>query len=112
MAYMYQITDEKLLHVMAPATMLVGVAMMLDGGQFTLANALRGTGDKWSPTFINLVGFIGSMIPAAYIIGIVMERGAQGLYEAILLGATLACIVLVVRWTWVCAKRARQSDTL
>jgi len=107
MAFVYRIKDAELLAVMAPATMLVGVAMMLDGGQFTLANALRSTGDAWTPTLINLVGFIGLMIPLAYIGGIYLGRGSQGLYEAVLIAAGVACTILAARWTWVCARRAR-----
>lgn len=105
MATVYRITDPELLAVMAPATMLVGAAMVMDGAQFTLGNALRATGDAWVPTLLNFLGFVVFMIPAAYWLGIVLERDAAGLYEGILLASGVVMTILALRWAWICVRK-------
>ncbi|MBO6835691.1 MAG: MATE family efflux transporter, partial [Alphaproteobacteria bacterium] len=105
MSVVYRITDPVLLAVMAPATMLVGAAMIMDGAQFTLGNSLRATGDAWVPTLLNFLGFVVFMIPAAYWLGIVLDRGAAGLYEGILLASGVVMTILALRWTWICVRK-------
>lgn len=104
MALIYRINDPDLLRVMAPATAIVGLAMTLDGAQFTLGNALRGAADAWAPTFLNFIGFILVMIPAAYWLGVEMDRGAMGLYEGVLIATGVVFAILALRWLWVCLR--------
>jgi MATE family multidrug resistance protein len=107
MGMVYAIEDASLLAVIAPVAVVAAYAMMLDGGQFTLANALRATGDALVPTLLNFIGFLGVLIPAAYVIGVVYERGAKGLFEAVVLASAVTFAILAIRWTWVCVKAAR-----
>jgi len=109
MSTIYRISDPELLAIMVPSTILVGFAMMLDGAQFTLANALRASNDAWVPTFLNFIGFLGVMVPAAYLFGVQMERGAMGLYEAILLASGVAAVILCLRWIWICARAGTRA---
>lgn len=105
MGTVYGVRDATLLAVIAPIAVTSAYAMMLDGGQFTLANALRAANDALVPTLLNFVGFLGVLVPTAYVIGVVYERGARGLFEAIVIASTVTFLILAMRWTWVCLKR-------
>ncbi|MEQ9488999.1 MAG: MATE family efflux transporter [Alphaproteobacteria bacterium] len=112
MSTLYRIDDPVLLSVMMPATVVVGFAIMLDGAQFTLANALRASNDAWVPTFLNFLGFIVVMIPAAYVVGVAMDGGAVGLYQAVLLASGVAAVILCARWIWICARAGTRTGDL
>lgn len=94
----YRISDPTLIGIALPVTIAAAAALVLDGGQFTLANALRGASDAWIPTAMNIFGFIGVMIPTAYVLGILLDRGARGLFEAIFLASLVVFLILLARW--------------
>ena len=66
------------------------VATTFDGLQVTASMALRAQGVVWLPTAIHIASFFVLMIPTGYLLGITLERGAQGMMEAALIALFVA----------------------
>ena len=80
--------------VLAPviAMLLIYAALgtMFDGLQATASMALRAQGVVWRPSLIHIGSFFGIMLPATYWLGVVCERGAQGMMEGVVIGVGVA----------------------
>jgi MATE family multidrug resistance protein len=59
------------------------LATTFDGLQATASMALRAQGIVWVPSAIHLASFFLLMIPLCYFMGVTLERGAQGMMEAV-----------------------------
>jgi MATE family multidrug resistance protein len=63
---------------LAPGVLMVaGLLLVFDGGQGVLMGALRGTGDVWIPSLIQLVSFWMVMVPVGVLFSFVFDWGAQ-----------------------------------
>jgi MATE family multidrug resistance protein len=89
---------------------LVVVAAMLapDGLQGVLMGALRGAGDVWVPTAMQLVSFVAVMAPLAAWLGLGLGWGVPGLYAGALCGVTLAAALLGARFAVVSRRAVRR----
>ena len=58
----------------------VSVGFMTFGFGMTLASALNGAGDTWTPTWINIGCFWCFEIPLAYVLAIPLGWGPLGVY--------------------------------
>lgn len=69
----------------AIAAMLIyaALATTFDGLQATASMALRAQGVVWLPSAIHIASFFALMIPLCYIMAVTMDRGVQGMMEAI-----------------------------
>ena len=74
------------LHIVSLGYIFYGVGMVL-------TNAFNGAGDTRTPTIINLFCFWAFQIPLAYFLAIVLGKGPDGVFLAILLSET--CITIV-----------------
>ncbi len=72
------------------------IGTTLDGLQATASMALRAQNIIWLPSFIHITSFFAIMLPSGYWLGIVLERGAQGMMEAAVIGVGIAGIA---QWT-------------
>lgn len=69
-----------------------------DGGQATMANALRGRGDVWVPCVIQTVSFFGVMVPTAYLFAFDWGYGVSGLFYGIIAGCVASLLGLSIRF--------------
>ena len=76
----------------AIAALLVyaAVGTTFDGLQATASMALRAQGVVWRPSLIHVGSFFVIMLPATYWLGVVSERGAQGMMEGVVIGVAIA----------------------
>lgn len=91
---------------LAALLMTVAAAIVFDGLQCTASMALRAQGVVWVPSAIHLASFFVLMLPMGYYLGIVANRGAQGMVEAALMGVFVAGTAQLILLEW---KTARQT---
>lgn len=82
----------------------VAVAVVFDGLQATCSMALRAQEVIWVPSIIHIGSFFVILIPAAYTLGITMERGAQGMIEAACLSVVVAGLSQLALLQWKTAR--------
>ena len=93
----------------AIAALLIYAAIgtTFDGLQVVASMALRAQGTVWRPTMIHIGSFFVVMIPAGYLLGVVAQRGAQGMMEAALIGIGLAGVLQWGLLEWKTARHPR-----
>ncbi|GAB6052798.1 MATE family efflux transporter [Magnetospira thiophila] len=89
-------TDPQVLAAALPLMSLVVLALLPDGGQVVMSNALRGRGDTWVTMSLQTAVYLGLMIPLTWTLAIHLGRGPGGLFE----GIFLASLVSVVLLSW------------
>lgn len=82
----------------APLIALSAYALIADGGQVVMANALRGAGETWIPTAIHAVSYLGVMVPVCWLLAFEMNRGAAGLIEGIIVASVVSVFLLSLRF--------------
>jgi len=103
--------EATVLALAVPLIFWVAVALVTDGGQAVLANALRGRQDVWIACLIQAVAFLGFMVPATWYLAFPMGLGAVGLFQGVLIGATVSIFLLGLRYHWLYRKdRAAQAS--
>ncbi len=84
---------------MASALLIVVAAFQVsDGLQVVGLGVLRGLTDVRVPTLVTFVSYWLITIPTAYFFGFVMNWGIRGIWYALLLGLTIAAILLICRF--------------
>ena len=91
-------TDESVIPVAATLLTLAGVFQISDGIQVSAAGALRGYKDTQIPMYICLLGYWIIGFPCAYYLGLKLGYHAPGLWWGLIVGLTLAAILLVSRY--------------
>ena len=91
MAGLYS-SDLALIELTAPLLGLVGLVIIADGAQLTLAQSVRGLGDTWAAAGRYAFAFLGVMVPISWTLAIWMGWGVRGLLYGMLIG----CLVSVV----------------
>ncbi|GAC1443979.1 MAG: MATE family efflux transporter [Sediminibacterium sp.] len=74
------------------ALRIVSLGYIFYGVGMVMINAFNGAGDSRTPTWINLFWFWAFQIPLAYVLAIVLKKGPQGVFFAIVI--TEACITI------------------
>lgn len=87
---------------------IVAAASVFDGLQATASMALRAQGVVWLPSLIHIGSFFAFMIPAGILLGLQMQRGAQGMLEAAFLGVFVAALLQILALEWKTARREHQ----
>ncbi|MEO1407077.1 MAG: MATE family efflux transporter, partial [Pseudomonadota bacterium] len=93
----------------AIAALLIYAAIgtTFDGLQATAAMALRAQNVIWLPTAIHIGSFFAIMLPAGYWLGIILDRGAVGMMEAVVIGVGVAGLL---QWALLEMKMARSNE--
>jgi MATE family multidrug resistance protein len=86
-----------LLALVVPLMSISGLAVIVDGAQFVLSNALRGFGETWWPTIIQSLAFLVIMVPTAYWGMAVLNLGVAGLLWGIVIGCTVSVLLQYAR---------------
>ena len=89
--------DAAVLAMAMPLIFWVAIALVTDGGQAVIANALRGRLDVWAACFMQALAFLGVMVPLTWFFAFPTGNGAAGLFQGVLVGATVSIILLGCR---------------
>lgn len=102
-------SNDPAIAALAPGVLTVaGLLLVFDGGQGVLMGALRGTGDVWIPSLIQLMSFWMVMIPAGALFSFVFDWGAAGLMGAVMAGVFTAFVALSTRFSIVSGRAIRR----
>ena len=101
--------DAVVIAAAVPLYMLSAGAMILDGVQTVLANALRGRHDKWFPTMSHTVSYIVLMVPLSALLAFSFDRGAEGLMEAFIIASVVSVALLATRFAWLAREDRRRG---
>ncbi len=102
--------DAALALVTVPALLLIALIAPFDGGQATISMGLRGLGETWWPTTIQMTAYLGLMLPLAVRLGLHAGGGLVGLMESTLIASVFSVAALVLRFHL--ATRRREGPTL
>jgi len=86
--------DAAVLAMAMPLIFWVAIALVTDGGQAVIANALRGRQDVWAACVIQAVAFLGVMVPLTWFLAFPAGNGTAGLFQGVLIGATVSIFML------------------
>lgn len=86
--------DAAVLAMAMPLIFWVAIALVTDGGQAVIANALRGRQDVWVACVIQAVAFLGVMVPLTWFLAFPAGNGTAGLFQGVLIGATVSIFML------------------
>ncbi|MBI1399564.1 MATE family efflux transporter [Hyphomonas sp.] len=87
---------------------LAAAATIFDGLQATASFALRAQGMVWLPSAIHMGSFFVVMLPAAFGLGIVAQRGPQGVLEGAFFGVLFAGVLQVALLEWKAARPVKE----
>lgn len=90
--------DAAVIAAASPLIALCSIIIIADGGQAVMVSALRGAGGIWAPAVIQNFAFMIVLVPFGWWLAIVSERGALGLYEALLIATTMSMLLLSARF--------------
>lgn len=102
-------SNDPAIAALAPGVLMVaGLLLIFDGGQGVLMGALRGTGDVWIPSLIQLLSFWMVMVPVGALFSFVFDWGTQGLMGAVMAGVFAAFVALSTRFSVVSGRAIRR----
>ncbi|MFZ5608092.1 MAG: MATE family efflux transporter [Pseudomonadota bacterium] len=99
--------DTVIIATALPVMGIAGAALLVDGSQFLLSNALRGYGETWAPTLIQGLAFLGVMIPLALWLTEGVGLGLVGLFLAVAGGCGLSVALQGARMVYLGNAAAR-----
>ncbi len=102
--------DPAVIAAAKPLYFLGGFALILDGAQTVLANALRGRHDKWFPTASHTVSYLGLMVPLAWYFAFPLGHGTSGLFESFILASVVSVGLLSARFAYLAARDRRRPS--
>ncbi len=101
--------------VIGLASSLLGISAILqmgDGTQSAAAGALRGLKDTRVPMLINGSIYWGIGFATAYLLGVVFNWQAQGIWCGLALALCVAAVTLTLRFRYVAARRIATSESV
>lgn len=100
--------DPGVLAVAGPAIAFAAWFLIFDGTQAVAMGILRGAGDVWMPSILQLVAFWGLALPAAAVFAFWTEAGTLGLLGGITVGVVAATALLATRFALVARRAVRR----
>lgn len=101
----FMFTDN--LEVVAIASQLLIIAALFqisDGFQVVLLGALRGLQDVKTPSYLTFIAYWIIGFPVSYILGIMLNFGAIGIWIGLLAGLSSSAIMLFIRFNYLSKK--------
>ena len=96
--------DKAVITIAGQLLLIAGLFQLFDGTQVVGLGVLRGMGDVNMPTFITFFSYWVVGIPAAYVFGIHLDMGVQGIWYGLTLGLLSSSILLFFRYRYVIRK--------
>lgn len=94
----FYIDDQEVIKYAGTLLIIAAFFQISDGIQAVGLGVLRGLADVKVPTYVTLFAYWGMAIPIGYILGIVYEMGAVGVWLGLLIGLTIAGILHLHRF--------------
>ncbi|BAV94236.1 MATE family efflux transporter [Ichthyobacterium seriolicida] len=94
----FYIADIEVIKIASSLLIIVAVFQITDGLQVVALGALRGMQDVFIPTCFTFIAYWFITIPLAYILGITMGFGIEGIWIAISIGLSILAIVFIHRF--------------
>jgi len=91
-----------------PLILIVAPAMIGDGGQRVVAQALRGCHDAWFPTALHMISYAVIMVPLGWVLAFGLGLGVTGLLLAIAIASFASLGILSARFGWISRAVRRQ----
>lgn len=91
-------SDLLVIHAGALLLLVAGVFQLFDGLQVTIAGALRGAGNTWTPMIVHLFGYWIIGLPIGAVLCFKSGWGAIGLWIGLCVGLILIGSILVFAW--------------
>jgi len=92
--------DAQLAMITIPAIAFIAYVTVFDGGQAVVSMGLRGLGETWWPTAIQMMAYLGIMIPGSWYLAVTLGHGLIGLLEATLIASVFSVAAQSVRFWW------------
>ena len=92
--------DAKVIALAVPLVFWTAIALVTDGGQAVMANALRGRQDVWTACFIQGFAFVVIMLPLTWYTVFSLGEGLTGIFQGILGSTIIAITLMSVRFYW------------
>jgi MATE family multidrug resistance protein len=90
--------DQAVITIAAQLLIIAGFFQLFDGTQVVGLGILRGIGDVNIPTIITFIAYWIIGIPLAYVLGIVLHLGVNGIWYGLTFGLLTASILLFLRF--------------
>jgi multidrug resistance protein, MATE family len=90
--------DSEVRMLAATLLLMAGVFQLSDGLQVGAQGALRGFKDTAIPMALTLIAYWGVGFPIAYVLGVVQGRGPVYVWLGLIVGLTVAAILLNIRY--------------
>lgn len=92
------IDDVEVIQMSAGLLIIAAFFQLSDGIQVVGLGAMRGMSDVKVPTIITLVAYWVLGLPIGYLLGFQLDLGAQGIWIGLLIGLTVAAVLLFYRF--------------
>jgi MATE family multidrug resistance protein len=94
----FYVSESEVIELSAQLFIVAALFQIFDGMQVTALGALRGLEDVKVPTLIALLSYWIVALPVGYLLGIVFEIGAVGIWLGYVAGLILAAVLLYGRF--------------
>jgi MATE family multidrug resistance protein len=105
-------TDSQVIEVASSLLIIAAFFQISDGVQVVGLGALRGLADVRIPTAITLVAYWVLGLPVGYVLATYFNMGVYGIWYGLLLGLSVAAILLTLRFNQISKRMVRQQETL
>ncbi|GEO05811.1 MATE family efflux transporter [Adhaeribacter aerolatus] len=92
------VKDPEVIKVAAGLIIIAALFQISDGVQVVGLGTLRGLEDVKIPSMISLLAYWGVALPIGYVLGFTLGGGANGIWTGLLIGLTIAAILLFFRF--------------
>lgn len=96
--------DTAVITIAAQLLVIAGLFQLFDGTQVVGLGVLRGMGDVNKPTLITFVAYWIIGLPTAYLLGVVLDFGVQGIWYGLTLGLLSSSLLLYARYRKVASR--------
>lgn len=108
----YLFIDSENIEILVLASKLLifsAIFQIFDGSQVVILGALRGLSDVKQPFWIALFAYMGIGLPTAYILGIKLNFGAEGIWAGLAISLAVAALLFFFRFMKI-SNRLLQRD--
>ena len=101
--------DPAVISLAAQLLIIAGVFQLFDGTQVVGLGTLRGLGDVKIPTFITFFAYWIIGLPVAYLLGIKLDIGVEGIWYGLTLGLLASSILLYFRSQYIIRNKVKNA---
>ncbi|MDD2564845.1 MAG: MATE family efflux transporter, partial [Salinivirgaceae bacterium] len=91
-------SNSEILALASKLLVISAIYQVFDGSQVVFLGSLRGLSDVKQPFWISLVTYMGIGLPTAYILGIKLNYGTQGIWAGLAISLAIASILFYLRF--------------